>query len=272
MAKPKTNPGLNIQALQSLGLSENEAILYSKLLLTSSNTVQQLEGLALFPRTMLYHVLNQLIAKGLVESGKSKTKTVFTAKDPETLYELLHKKEKEFEQERQSVRELIPILKNEFLLFGEIPNVRTFKGIEEYQKVLDEVLLSKPTEIYSYENLESRKSGLEVRENFDRRRVIRKIKKNVLFFEKEYSLKALAKINYNDYTVFRSIQNTELSPFTCDVMLFAGKILYTTYPENKEPVAVLIEDRHLFEMQKNIFNVFWNSGKNRTLYYTEIKK
>lgn len=272
MAKPKAKININIQTLQSLGLGENEAILYSKLLQTSSNTVQQLENLALFPRTMLYHVLNQLIGKGLVESGKSKTKTVFIAKDPDTLYELLHKKEKEFEREKQSVKELIPKLKNEFLLFGKVPNVRTFKGIEEYQKVLDECLLSKPIEIYSYEKLEAKKSGLEVRENFDRRRVIRKIKKNVLFFENVDSLKSLAKIQYNDFTNFRSAQIEDLSPFSTDVMLYDGKILYTSYPENKEPVAVLIEDKSLFEMQKNIFNVFWNSGKNRTLYYTETNK
>lgn len=97
---------------------------------------------------------------------------------------------------------------------------------------------------------------------------MRKIQKHVLFFQSPETLSELAKIPYNDYTDFRSIQTNSLIPFTTDIILYNGKILYTTYTEY-EPVVVLIEDAALYEMQKNIFLHLWKTAKEQTLYFTK---
>ena len=83
--------------LEKLGLSENEALLYSVMLRHPKCTVQELTTRAPFPRTMLYHVLNQLSQKGLVSSSKDKWRTLYIAESPERLYELLALRAKEFE-------------------------------------------------------------------------------------------------------------------------------------------------------------------------------
>lgn len=269
MARPKKSTSVNSQILQSLGLSENEVVLYTKMLSIREGSVQQLMELSLFPRTLLYHILNQLIGKGLVVSKKDKSKTVFFAKDPENLGELLNKKEKEFEDNVDKVRELIPKLKNEFYLFGKIPNIRILHGVEGHQKVLDELFNESPKEIFSYENLITSKPGLEIRLAFERKRVAKKIKKNVLFFENKYSLDSLKDITYNDFTHFRGLTEEIVEPFYTDIMLYDNKILYITYPDNRDVVSILIGDKNLFAMQKNIFEQLWKKGKNRTLYYAQ---
>lgn len=269
MAKPKTRNDMATRTLQELDLSENEAVLYALMLNHPESTVQMLITRAPFPRTMLYYVLKQLQERGLVSVKKSGWRTVYVAEDPERLHELLAKKEREFERETGAVRELIPRLKQRYRLAGRRPNVRMFEGIEEYQKALEDIIISEPTEIFAYETLGTRKSALEMRDTFERRRVVRKFHKHVLFFESKDALKALVSRGYDDYTQFRSIRQGTILPFEADLTLYDGKLLYTSYYDEHEPTAVLIEDRALYQMQKNIFDAHWKQSKDRTLAYIE---
>jgi len=265
----KSKVSFDIKSLELLGLSDNEILLYSNMLQMPRATVKQLGTLGLFPRTMLYHVLNQLIGKALVEAQDLVgTKTIYIAKDPENLYQLLHKKEVAFKQTSDSVKELIPKLKNQFSLFGKIPNIRVFNGILEYEKALEDIFVSRVDTIYAYENFQIKKTGLEARNNFENRRILKKIKKDVIFFEIKESLDKLANLKYNDYTNYRGIAEGELKEFQIDLILYSNKLLYTLH-DSHEPMALLIEDRNLYEMQMSIFQSLYNSGKNRTLYYTE---
>ncbi len=84
-----------VSVLEKLGLGENEALLYSIMLRHPKSTVQELATRSPFPRTMLYYVLNQLIQEGLVSTSKDKWRTLYIAENPERLYELLARKEKE---------------------------------------------------------------------------------------------------------------------------------------------------------------------------------
>ncbi len=272
MAQPKPQRNIATSTLQRLGLSEHEATLYTIMLAHQKSTVQQLGVWAPFPRTMLYYVLKQLGEKSLVTSKKDNWKTVYIAEDPEKLYDILHAKEKEFEIEKDKIKEIIPQLKHKYNLAGKRLSVRVFEGVEEYEKALNDCVQSKATELFSFEKFLDKKPGRETREGFERRRVLRKIKKNILFFEDSDSLNILAKTQYNDFTNYRGIQDKSLVPFDTDMTLYEDKILYTNYNDTHEPIAILIEDKNLYNMQKSIFDMLWSNAKNRTLYYTEVNK
>lgn len=269
MAKPKPKRDTATRTLQELDLGENEAVLYSQMLSYPRSTVQELGSRAPFPRTMLYYVLKQLIQRGLVSARKEGWRTVYLAEDPERLYDLLSDKEREFEREKGMIRELIPRLKNRYHLAGKRPNVRTFEGVEEYQKALEDIIISKPKEIFAYEALVGKKPALEIRDAHERKRITRKIQKKVLFFERGEAMQLLKDRRYDDFTQFRSIKEGSIAPFTVDLTLYDGKLLYTSYYDEYEPTAILVEDRALYEMQKNLFETLWKQGKDRTLAYTE---
>ena len=268
MAKDSRKKDTVTRTLQDLDLSENEATLYSLMIDRPRSTVQELSTYAPFPRTMLYYVLRLLMRRGLVSALKESWRTTYVAEDPERLYDLLADKEREFERGASSVRSLIPQLKSKYRLVGKRPNVRTFEGTEEYQKVLEDIVATNPKEICAYEVLTAQKSALEVRRLHEGRRIARKIKKKILFFENAKEIQALKKRKYDDYTQFRSVTKG-VAPFEVDVMLYDGKILYTSYYDAHEPTAILVEDGALYDMQRNIFDSLWKEGKDRTLAYTE---
>ncbi|MEK9177372.1 MAG: hypothetical protein AAB923_03685, partial [Patescibacteria group bacterium] len=223
------------------------------------------------PRTLLYHVLNQLMRRGLVSSKKTAWRTTYIAENPEHLYELLVQKEKESERAVRAVRELIPRLRREYQFAGARPSVRMFEGVEEYEKALEDIFLAGEKEILAYERFLGRKPGLETREAHERKRVFHKIRKRVLFFENDESLRLLAERPYNDFTSYRSVAKGAAAPFDAEVMLYSGKILYTSGYDGHEPVAIMVEDTALHSMQVNLFEALWKGGTDRTLYYTEAK-
>ncbi|MDP2789361.1 MAG: helix-turn-helix domain-containing protein [bacterium] len=260
-----------VQVLEKLSLGENEALLYSVMLRHPKSTVQELATRSPFPRTMLYHVLNQLSQKGLVSASKDKWRTLYIAENPERLYELLAHKEKEFEKQSRAVREIIPELKNKYRLAGERPGVRIFEGIEEYKKALEDVIISRPKIILAYETLGKKKPGLEVRELHEYRRLVKKIQKNIIFFENKESVQHLAKRKYDDFTQFRNTEEEIVKHFDIDLMLYDDKILYTSYDE-REPTAIIIEDKALYNMQQNLFMSMWLGAKDKTLAFSLPKK
>lgn len=269
MAQEKPKKDTTTRTLEELDLSENEAILYAQMLSRPRSTVQELGTYAPFPRTMLYYVLNQLMRRGLVSAKKEGWRTVYIAEDPERLYDLLANKEREFERETGTIRELIPRLKNQYRLAGKRPSVRTFEGVGEYQKILEDVIISQPKEIYAYEVLVGKKPALETRDAQERRRIARKIQKKVLFFGSEGATQFLKDRPYDDFTQFRSIEEGSVTPFETDLTLYDGKLLYTSYYDEHEPTAILVEDQALYLMQKNLFGSLWQQGKDCTLIFTE---
>ncbi|MEK7063396.1 MAG: helix-turn-helix domain-containing protein [Patescibacteria group bacterium] len=271
MARPKTKPDLQIRTLQDLGLSENEATLYALMLTRPPSTVRELGVQSPFPRTLLYHVLNQLTTRGLVSSKKDAWRTTYIAEDPENLYDLLSHKQQEVERQSEAIRAVIPQLKQNYLLAGQRPSVRMFEGVEEFDKALDDSLISGTKEIYAFEHMAGHKPALESRAAHERRRVLRKVQKKVLFFESLETLKLVAGRAYNDYTTYHGIPEGALVPFEIDVLLYNGKILYMTSYGKHEPIAILIEDKALYEMQKSLFDSLLRTSVDRTLYYTQVK-
>lgn len=261
---PKTEVNHRIvETLAKLGLGENEAELYAIMLRYPKSTVQELQARSPFPRTMLYYVLNRLVQFELVSAIKDQWRTVYVAESPERLYDLLADKEREFFKNAQLVRELVPELKEKYRLAGGRPGVRLMEGIDGYQKALDDMLLSKPEIVYAYADFTAQIPGIEIRESVDQKRIAKKIQKRVLLFESEHAKRELKKYPYTDFTQFRFVTHP-LPTWGVDMQLYDNKILYTTHVE-RAPMAILVEDKTLFEMQKHIFDLLWKQGKDATL-------
>ncbi|MBI2443687.1 MAG: hypothetical protein HYV42_00380 [Candidatus Magasanikbacteria bacterium] len=261
MPKPVTKNSI-VATLAKLGLGENEAQLYAAMLRSPKSTVQELQVRSPLPRTMLYYVLNHLIRRGLVAAVKEQWRTVYVAESPERLYDLLAAKEQEFSKDTQAVRQLIPELKEKYRLAAERPDVRILEGMGGYQKALEDILITQPDTIYAYVDLITKKSGVEIRETHENRRIAKKIPKRILLTENAPGSEQIKKLSDNDFTQFR-FATTPLAGQIVDLQLYNGKILYTTYA-GREPIVMLIEDQKLFAMQKNIFDVFWSQAKDAT--------
>ena len=247
------------KALEQLGVGENEAILYTLLLKHGEVSVLEVQKISPFPRTMIYYILNNLMELNLVSFIKKPKRTVYLAEDPEKLYDLLRSQEQEFEKNKQLLKERIPELKNQFLLSHHRPGVRTFEGVEGYRESLEDIIESKPDCVYSYVTLsDKKKSGLDVREEMMHQRIGWGIVEEILLFDTPEAREWVRKNKKLELTKFR-LTPQKLNVFDADVRLYKNKMVYTSY-EGREPVILMTENKHLFEMQKNIFTFLWKQG------------
>ncbi|OGH94582.1 MAG: hypothetical protein A2538_00280 [Candidatus Magasanikbacteria bacterium RIFOXYD2_FULL_41_14] len=262
MAKQKS-PSQITNILSTLGVGEHEAQLYVLMLKNAPGTAQELQLLSHIPRTLLYYLLRQLVAVGLVGARKEKWRTIYRAVDPEHLYELLSQREQAVATDAIHLRRLIPDLRRSYRLAGARPGIKTFDGMAEYDRALLAVVASRPGVIRTYRPFDqNKKPGLEAREMFADRCVAKKIKTKILLPDDPASRALVLKTSYNDYTQFR-LEKSTLSGGV-DIMIYSGKILYTTY-NSHEPSALLVEDVALAQWQEKQFDYIWDKSTDITL-------
>lgn len=250
----------SLEVLEQLGLSKNEARLYTILIKYGETTVQELQKHSPFPRTLLYHILNQLIELGLVTFIQKPRRTVYIAEDPERFYDLLSDREKEFEKSKVLLKDTIPELRNQYRLSHNRPGIRLFEGIERYRDALEDIIHTKPDCVYGYQDIQEKiKPGFKIREQMDREREAWGIKENILLLENTYLKSWVKTQEKKSNTTYRFITEP-IEPFAVDLRIYANKVVHTSY-EGKEPIVTIIEDKNLFEMQKNIFIYLWKKGK-----------
>lgn len=254
---PKTNILL---ALEKLGLSENEAELYMIMVKHPKVTVQDLLNYSPFPRTLIYYLLRNLIRHGLVSSLEQKRRTIYVVKDPENLYDLLRTKEQEFDQNKRTIKQLIPELKNQFRLSQSRPGFRLFEGVRGYRTALEDMLDSGVETIYSYLDIgKDKRPGVEIRKDIKKKRLKAGISEKILLMDNNEG-KIWARKNSTSQMTQCKVLPKKLNPFQVEMRLYEGKVLYVTY-ENREPIVLMMEDKNLFEMQRNIFSFLWDNAK-----------
>lgn len=86
-----------LAGLEAYGLSKKEAEVYLSILQTGPATVLQISRKTHQPRTTLYPILDYLVEKGVLKSGKDKNRTVFTVEPPKVLQRKLKERELAFD-------------------------------------------------------------------------------------------------------------------------------------------------------------------------------
>lgn len=264
----KTKKSLTVEILNQIGIGENESTLYVSMLGEGKHTVEQLTRRKIFPRTMLYYVLRQLVAHDLVSEFKEKGKTTFIARHPDVLYDIIASQEKKSAERILAAKKLIPELKLAHQLAPSRTSVRVLEGLDGLEQALEEIILAKPTRICAFETLGKNRPGIAIRNAFNSRRIAKKIKKDTLIRSTAEAIKELDAIPYNDYTRYRSVDKNMNHTITCDVLLYDGNVLLINY-SGHHPTATCIGSADFFAMQQNMFNNLWMQGKDHTLNFVK---
>ena len=243
-----------------LGLSENEARLYSLMLLHPKSTVQELQQKSPFPRTMLYYVLKQLMEKNLISLVKQKFRSVYVAEDPERLYDLLDQRQKQFEIHKADTRKIIPELRRAYRLSSERPGTTLFEGLDQYKAALDDIFTTEADIMYVYVPRDGdNKPGLELRLECDKKRQKKDIAMHLLVAD-EKNAQGLKKQYKNNRLVQIRMIPADRDIEDVDIRLYTGKMLYTRY-NKREPISLLIDDVPLYKMQRMLFQNLWHLSK-----------
>jgi len=253
--KKSQKNGMDAIDLEKLGLSRNEARVYYALIQSKQATASELIKTMGVHRGIVYDNLERLIEKGLVSFVIKGIKKYFVAEEPDAIIEFLNSKKEAIDDEIKAADKVMPEIAKYLKAPGtEESETRIFRGIKGLKKVLSEVLKAKENWCLGMTNESSQVLGVTYWKNYNAKIDALKIKEHFLLnadFKDEYSFAKKKNIS------FRKLP-PELNQVT-EIMLFDDNVAIFIYSRN--PIAILIKDKHLFETFKQQFDLLWKLSK-----------
>lgn len=230
--------------IETAGLTRTEAKIYLALLdlgSAMSGTISSKTGIH---RRSVYDAIERLIEKGLVSYIEQNNRKYFEPVSPQRLYEILNEKE-------NSLKEILPELIKKYNFKQEKKETVFFRGKLGIKSVFEDQLNSKEVLIIgatlNHENIIKYYFPF-----FDKRRLDKKIKLKMLFYEgarKKVKNYKLCQIKYlpNEYESHTTMY------------IYQHKVAIVLWAEN--PFAILISEREIAEGYRKYFNLMWNTAK-----------
>ena len=132
---------MNINTLERIGLSSNEARVYLALLELGPSLVGKITEKSKVHRRTVYDVLESLIDKGLVSYIVEINRKVFEATEPERLLELLKEREKE-------IKEILPELQTKKNASRRKQEATIFRGKKGLRTIFEDILKYKENWVF----------------------------------------------------------------------------------------------------------------------------
>lgn len=235
------------QQLEKAGLSPNEAKCYFALLQLGSASANKISQKSGVHRVSVYDALRGLREKGLISQIMKANKLLFEASSPEKIQHMIEEKESELKE----AKEIIPSLLLDFQSAEQKQEVHSYGGLAGIKNVLQEMLKSK-TEILDFGAEYKIKQFLPYDyPKWDKERVKKKIKMRIVANIKIKPAKIkLTKIKY-----VPSEFNSSVSTY-----IFDEKAALIMWVDN--PLAILIEHKHVYESYRNYFEYLWKTAQN----------
>ncbi|MDQ1284233.1 MAG: TrmB protein [Patescibacteria group bacterium] len=250
--------------LQNLGLTKTQSAVLDHLFEHGESKACDIAKDVKHPRGVVYKAIDELIALELVEKQeKAKQIARFRAVHPRNLEKVLEAKERELSKNKKIFDDLLPQLASSYNLTLNKPGVKFYEGEEGLEKVLYDTLNSK-TEVYLMFNREAMSQEPafeEINDEYKRRRIRSGIKKKIIRIGKKPELTfGTADAKYDAVTEIKYLENTSF-PFKTNIHIYDGKISFLIMEKGKI-IAILIEDKNIYELNKFWFETLWKLAKN----------
>lgn len=244
--------------LTAIGLTPGEAQLYELMLTHGDMPAREIVKKTTLKRATIYHILDLLIARGLVSKDESGTKTVFSPLSPSGLEEVVIAKETEARRSKQILTDAGEQLRSLYNLIQDKPTVRFYEGPEGVKKVLEDSLSAKGT-IYTFSDTANFGQHIKkINADYVKKRLALKITKKIISVDSPETREHY-RTTQNQYTQARLLPQP-LSSFLTGMQIYNNTISYQTVSD-KKMIAVIIEDEAIARLHKTIFEFLWNSLK-----------
>lgn len=238
---------MEIQALQELGLTENEAKVYLFLLENGSSTITEITNKLPIHRVNIYDILKRLLERGLVSYTIEGKKKYYTATDPHIFLEMLKEKENLF-------KKILPDLESKRRSIKEKHEVGVFQGKEGIKAIMKDMLKEKKT-IYVFGAEGRYEKTLPIYfKQFNQQRQEEKIRFKIIYSEKIRELRKRQPIPYSD---LKYIPKGYDSPST--TLIYGNKVAIIMWIESQ--IGILIESKELNKSYMNFWGILWKIAK-----------
>ena len=239
-----------LNELTKLGLTENEARVYSSLLELGSTNAGEVIKKTKLHRNIVYDNLYKLVEKGLVSFVIIKNIKHFEATSSKELGEYVARKKQEAINEEKIVKELLPKIEDIRVSSEKKQEATIFKGKKGLKTILEETTRSKAELLVfgtGWGMIETMGSyweqwHLKLRQNRIKCRIL------LPFNKKGKSLKPF---------VEKLLPDESIMPST--IAVFEDRVVNIIWGE--EPIAILIVSEKASQSYKNFFEMLWKIAK-----------
>lgn len=242
--------------LEQVGLNENESKIYEYLLNHGGKTASELSRAIGISRTNMYHVLEQLEKKLLIEKSGMESIATFHAEHPRSLQEYIAKKEQDLQRNRSQIESVMQDMIADYELSEKKVGVFRFEGKKGMEKAYEEMLKDR-VHINSIQNRQRLRQFIP---EYNPRWVSMRRRYKIFHRIISPSLsKGVATDDEKDLREVRYIDRT-LFPFDMDLKVTKKKVLMTTF--KKETAAgMIIVDPEVIRNYMILFQFLWNIAK-----------
>lgn len=249
---------MHIEHLINAGLSEGEATIYDYLLKNGETSAGEIIKYTNLKRGNTYNILDSLIGKGVIAFQEKNKVSHFRIENPRALLDYIERDRQSIDNKKSAIESILPSLISHYQLNTNKPVVTYYEGKEGFAHILSDTLTSK-TEVLQYADIEIIETHFK-QESDDhvQKRGNLHIEKRLLVIDSPFTRNLYTSLNEEAVSHVHAIEKGE-SPFNVAMFIYDGKVSYTTLTEEKI-VAVIIEDNHIYNMHKHLFDVLYKKS------------
>jgi sugar-specific transcriptional regulator TrmB len=241
---------MDTDALEELGLTRNEAIIYITLLDTGKANIGQITEKTRMHRRTIYDCLERLQDRGLASHVVEKKIRFFSAVNPQKLREIVKEKE-------VKVENILPSLLKIANSSKSATEVTVHKSKEGLKSVMQDLLRTKPKAWYS---LTSGGKGTEVLPfyipQFHEKRIQEKIFLKLISDKNPSAIKRSKELKKLRMTEVRLLDTKYFVPIS--LWVYSSKTAFMLW---ESEIGILIENKETAETFRNYFEFLWRKAK-----------
>jgi sugar-specific transcriptional regulator TrmB len=235
---------MEIETLESFGLTHNESIIYRALLELGPSLAGQISRKTGLHRRTVYDTTEMLIKKGLAGYILKNNRRLFEASSPTVFLEMAREKE-------NAINSALPEMLSRFAETKEKQETNFYKGREGLKTVFEdqieegkEILILGASPL-AYDILQFYFKW------FDKRRKEHKIRTRIIFNKSDASLKIpLAEIRY--------LPQKYSSPLAINI--YGNKVAIILW-SRENPLAIVIKNKEISDGYRKYFELMWKIAK-----------
>lgn len=239
------------KTLGQFGLDYKEDDVYLALLQLGASGATEIARKAGIKRTTVYDVLANLRMKGLVSEVIKNKKRIFVAEDPQKLDKLIDEK-------KNTLAEIMPILKSMHNTKGTKTKVKYYEGVEGLKDIYRDTLSCRGVLLaFVTENI-IKHLGEDFADEYKQKRKKAQIEVKMIAPDTEEIKKEL-KTASKDLRTARMVSRNEF-PFTIEMNIYGNKVAFMSF---EEKMGVIVESTAIADNMKLLFELAWKGANNK---------
>lgn len=236
--------------IEQTGLNQKESVIYLATLELGIATASQITQKTGIHRTYFYDIIKGLVKKGFIKQSKKDKKTIFIAESPNKILEMQERKLNEF-------KKIIPELNAINNLTTKKPKVYYYNGQAGMEEINNDTIMGNESELVGFTTprfINSHEKKLS-NEYIAKRKSAGKMVRVIGEMSNE-----IMEVKKRDDQELRETRILPVDLFHSEIEIIIGndKVYIVNY---KDEFGMIIEDKEIAKVQKQIFEIIWNGGK-----------